>query len=76
MKQIRRLLKASLILPLFMGVFMACDDSWDSHYNQEETLITNDQVEFVTIPSEEYLQSEDSLSMMYQFLKSTVFSAL
>lgn len=48
----------------------SCGDLWDNHYGNAETDILNDQVLIVNETSEAYIQSNDSLSSMYDFLKA------
>ena len=56
----------ALLMPLFL---VSCGDMWENHYGNTQTEILNDQVLIVDQTSEEYIQSVDSLSDMYQFLK-------
>jgi len=60
-----RILSACL---LSLTVF-SCSDLWDSYYNNSQTDILNDQVLIVDQTTEEYVNSIDSMSDMYQFLK-------
>ncbi len=57
----------ALMMPLML---VSCSDLWENHYKNSKTEILNDQVLIVDQSSEQYLQSVDSLSDMYTFLKT------
>lgn len=57
----------ALLMPMFL---FSCGDLWDNHFGNSRTEILNDQVLIVDQSSEEYIQSVDSLSDMYAFLKA------
>lgn len=64
----------ALLMPMFL---FSCGDLWDNHYGNSKTEILNDQVLIVDQTSEQYIQSVDSLSDMYGFLKSNgIFDTL
>ncbi|MDP4277843.1 MAG: hypothetical protein Q8914_09450 [Bacteroidota bacterium] len=54
------------LLPVLVS---SCGDDWDQHYQNDQSAITNNDVLIVDETTEQYLQSQDSLSDMYQFLK-------
>lgn len=56
----------ALLMPMFL---FSCGDLWENHYGNSKTEILNDQVLIVNQSSEQYIQSVDSLSDMYVFLK-------
>lgn len=56
----------ALLMPMFL---FSCGDLWENHYGNSKTEILNDQVLIVNQSSEQYIQSVDSLSDMYNFLK-------
>lgn len=60
------ILVLALLMPLFL---ISCGDLWNNHYSNTDTQILNDQVLIVNQNSEDYIQSVDSLSDMYAFLK-------
>lgn len=57
----------ALMMPM---ILISCGDLWDNHYGNSKTEILNDQVLLVDETSEQYIQSVDSLSDMYAFLKA------
>jgi hypothetical protein len=60
----------TIVLALLSPVLLfSCSDLWDGHYENTLTEILNDQVLIVDETTESYLQSADSLSEMYDFLK-------
>lgn len=56
----------ALLMPLAL---FSCSEGWNDHYSNSKTDILNDQVLIVDQSSEAYIQSVDSLSNMYDFLK-------
>ena len=73
--------KSIVFLSLTLGILTlcSCSDTWNDHYNQITTEISNDQLVMVDVTSEEWLSdpAQSDLSLMYQFLvKQNVFSRL
>ena len=67
MKTIKKL----LILIATVSLLAACNDTWDSHYTEQEPTINNDNVLVVSYTTNEYIKSETSLSAMYGFFNDT-----
>ncbi len=51
--------------------FMACDDTWNDHYNSSGDLVNNDNVEAVDMSVAEFLSSEADYSEMYSLFQET-----
>lgn len=71
-KRLHTIFRAGSLLPvtlLFAVAFSACEASWDDHYNTTKTTMNNTQVSIVNATTVEYLQQQDSLSGMHQFLQ-------
>jgi hypothetical protein len=58
-----------LLACVFSLTAFSCSDLWDSYYHNSKTDILNDQVLIVDQTTEEYVNSVDTLSDMYLFLK-------
>lgn len=57
----------------------SCSDTWDEHYNQSTTEISNEQLVMTSMTSEEWLSdpAQSELSSMYQFfIEQKVFARL
>lgn len=68
-------------LTVFVGIvaLSSCSDTWDEHYRQYTTEISNDQLVMVDMTSEEWLSdpAQSRLNQMYQFfVEQGVFTRL
>nr|WP_320059003.1 fasciclin domain-containing protein [uncultured Bacteroides sp.] len=50
---------------ILSGCLVACTDSWDSHFSQQEEVIDNSEISVAQTTATDYLKSEKSLSSMY-----------
>lgn len=53
------------------GLFVACSDTWDSHYEGDDEIINNENIISVSKSTNEYIKSEASLSSMYTLFENT-----
>lgn len=63
--------KHILLALLFLGGLFACTDNWDSHYNQEEQIVENNNIIIVNQTAVEYIKSQPELSLMYKLFNET-----
>lgn len=59
------ILKNILSAIILSGCLVACTDSWDSHFSQQEEIINNSEISIAQTTAAEYMKSENSLSSMY-----------
>ena len=60
------ILKYSLSILIAAFIFTACDDSWNEHYNQDEQIVNNNNIEVVKMNAGDFLKSKSNFSSFYK----------
>lgn len=63
------ILKYSLSILVAAIILAACDDSWNEHYNQEEQIVNNDNIEVAKMSAAEFLKSKSNFSTFYNLFE-------
>jgi hypothetical protein len=63
------ILKYSFSLLIAALIFNACNDSWDEHYNQDEQIVNNDNIEVVKMSVVDFLKSKSNFSSFYKLFE-------